>query len=190
VRHDAPAGRHDHCDILFEQGKALRYTDPRKFGAILWLEGEAEQHPLLRHLGPEPLHDDFDGNYLKAASRGKRVAVKSFIMDGSVVVGVGNIYANESLFRAGINPARPAGRVSLARYGRLAEQIKMVLNNAIEAGGTTLRDFTGGDGRPGYFKQALQVYGRGGQPCCSCGENLTERRIGQRSTVYCRNCQA
>lgn len=182
-------GKHDHVDIVLANGLALRFTDPRKFGCLLWHSGPVEQHPLLSHLGPEPLSDAFDGDYLKKMSRGRKVAVKNFIMDGSVVVGVGNIYANESLFNAGIRPTRAAGSVSLARYRRLADEIRTVLQNAIDVGGTTLRDFTGGDGKPGYFKQSLKVYGRGHQPCKRCGMELTEVRLGQRSTVYCRKCQ-
>ena len=184
-----PPGKHDHVDIVLSNDQALRYTDPRRFGCLLWHSGPVEQHPLLNRLGPEPLTDSFDGKILKAASKGKKVAVKNFIMDGSVVVGVGNIYANEALFNAGIRPTRAASRVSLARYCRLAEEIKSVLQNAIDVGGTTLRDFTGSDGKPGYFKQSLKVYGRGGEPCVVCGLSLSEIRLGQRSTVYCRQCQ-
>jgi len=185
-----PPGKHDHVDIIFTNNQALRFTDPRRFGCLLWHEGPIEQHPLLHKLGPEPLTDCFDGNTLKTASRAKKVAVKNFIMDGKVVVGVGNIYANEALFKAGIHPSRAANRISLARYCRLAEEIKTILQNAIDVGGTTLRDFTGSDGKPGYFKQSLEVYGRGGEPCVNCGLELTEIRLGQRSTVYCRQCQS
>lgn len=184
-----PPGKHDHVDIILADNKALRFTDPRRFGCLLWHSGPPEEHPLLQGLGPEPLTDGFDGDYLKAVSKGKKVAVKNFIMNSAVVVGVGNIYANEALFAAGIRPTRAAGRVSRARYVRLAQQIKAVLQNAIDVGGTTLRDFTGGDGKPGYFKQSLKVYGRGGQPCVECGIPLTEIRLGQRSTVYCQQCQ-
>jgi len=186
---DAP-GKHDHVDIVFANGKALRFTDPRKFGCLLWHEGAASDHPLLQGLGPEPLSDDFDGTYLKRLSRGRQLAVKNFIMDSSVVVGVGNIYASESLFNAGIRPSRPAGRIALPRYLRLVQEIRSVLRQAIDVGGTTLRDFTGSDGKPGYFKQSLKVYGRGGQPCLQCGETLKEIRLGQRGTVYCSHCQS
>ncbi|MCB1671404.1 MAG: bifunctional DNA-formamidopyrimidine glycosylase/DNA-(apurinic or apyrimidinic site) lyase [Gammaproteobacteria bacterium] len=186
---DGPAGKHDHVDIVLADGQALRFTDPRKFGCLLWHEGPIAGHPLLQHLGPEPLTDAFNGAYLKRLSRGRKLAVKSFIMDGAVVVGVGNIYANESLFNAGIRPSRPAGRISLGRYELLATEIKQVLQNAIDVGGTTLRDFTGGDGKPGYFKQSLRVYGRGKLPCKVCQTPLTEIRLGQRSTVYCQSCQ-
>lgn len=197
----APA-KHDHIDFVLDDGKALRYTDPRRFGAVLWmdkLEGELEiQDKLIAGLGPEPLIlpgleyprvQPFDGAYLYARSRGKKAPVKTFIMDNHVVVGVGNIYANEALFMAGIRPTREAGAISLVRYKRLAEAIIEVLSRAIEQGGTTLRDFVGGDGKPGYFKQELQVYGRGGLNCRRCERVLKEVRLGQRTTVYCACCQ-
>lgn len=188
VAPEEPPGRHDHVDILFEGGVCLRYHDPRRFGCILWL-APGEVHPLLVNLGPEPLSSDFDGQLLYRRSRGRKGAVKNFIMDGKVVVGVGNIYANEALFLSGIRPDRAAGRISLARYQSLAETIKRVLTSAIALGGTTLRDFVGGDGRPGYFAQKLLVYGRAGQPCTRCGAPLRELRLGQRSSVYCVTCQ-
>jgi formamidopyrimidine-DNA glycosylase len=147
------------------------------------------QHPLLRSLGPEPLENDFDGDHLYDLSRTRRVAVKSFIMDGSVVVGVGNIYASESLFLAGIHPTRPCNRVSLVRYRRLAAVIRAVLGSSIEQGGTTLRDFVNEDGQPGYFAQSLRVYGRTGEPCKVCGEPVRQALIGQRSSFYCARCQ-
>ena len=181
-------GKHDHIDIQLHNGACLRYNDPRRFGCFLWLE-PAEQHPLLRELGPEPLSAEFDGELLHGRSRGRRVPVKSFIMNGQVVVGVGNIYANEALFLAGIDPRRMAGRISAARYRVLADRIKQVLTSAIEQGGTTLRDFVGGDGKPGYFAQQLYVYGRGGRPCKRCGATLRESRLGQRTTVFCVTCQ-
>ena len=189
IKGHLPPAKHDHVDILFTNGLTLRYTDPRRFGCILWIQEPVLSHPLLSKLGPEPLSTEFDGSHLRKLAAGKQQAVKNFIMDSSVVVGVGNIYANESLFNAGIRPTRPAGKISAARYDKLSEQIKSVLQNAIKVGGTTLRDFTGSDGKPGYFKQSLNVYGRGGKPCHNCGETLTEIRLGQRSTVYCRNCQ-
>ena len=188
VRADSSPGRHDHVDICFPQGLALRYNDPRRFGCMLWLEPD-EAHPLLQGLGPEPLSADFSGELLYRRSRGRRGAVKSFIMDGRIVVGVGNIYANEALFLAGILPQRAAGRISRARYAVLSESIKQVLTNAIAQGGTTLRDFVGGDGKPGYFAQQLHVYGRGGEPCTRCGGVLREKSINQRNTVYCVACQ-
>ncbi|MCK9468836.1 MAG: bifunctional DNA-formamidopyrimidine glycosylase/DNA-(apurinic or apyrimidinic site) lyase [Porticoccaceae bacterium] len=184
-----PPGNHDHIDLLLASGQALRYTDPRRFGLWLWHEGDPAQHSLIRHLGPEPLGDDFTPQGLWQRSRGKRVAVKSFIMDSQVVVGVGNIYANEALYLAGIHPQRAAGRISLQRYSALHDAIRGVLTSAIAQGGTTLRDFVGGDGKPGYFSQSLSVYGRGGEPCLGCGSKLREVRLGQRTTVYCPQCQ-
>ena len=183
------ANKHDHIDILFSNNIVLRYTDPRRFGCMLWVTQPVLQHPLLENLGPEPLSDEFDGRYLKAQGRGKKIAVKNFIMDSSVVVGIGNIYANEALFNAAIRPSCQAGKISITRYRFLVEQLKSVLQDAIHVGGTTLRDFTGSDGKPGYFKQSLKVYGRGGEPCIQCDRVLTEIRIGQRSTVYCKHCQ-
>jgi formamidopyrimidine-DNA glycosylase len=181
-------GRHDHIDLVFDNGACLRYNDPRRFGSFLWLAPH-EHHPLLAHLGPEPLSSEFDGALLYRLSRGRKGPVKNFIMDGKVVVGVGNIYANEALFLSGIRPDRAAGRVSRARYTCLADNIKQVLTSAIEQGGTTLRDFVGGDGKPGYFAQQLLVYGRTGEPCRGCGTPLREVRLGQRSSVYCVACQ-
>ncbi|SCZ53241.1 bifunctional DNA-formamidopyrimidine glycosylase/DNA-(apurinic or apyrimidinic site) lyase [Thiohalomonas denitrificans] len=182
-------GRHDHVDLVFTEGLRLRLTDPRRFGALLWTDGPPESHKLLAGLGPEPLSDAFDGDYLFRRSRGRRVPVKAFLMDARVVVGVGNIYANEALFMAGIRPDRPAGGISRARYLRLAEQVRSILEQAIIQGGTTLRDFTDSQGRPGYFAQSLAVYGRGGLPCPACGARLREVRLGQRSTVFCPHCQ-
>jgi formamidopyrimidine-DNA glycosylase len=181
-------GKHDHIDILMRDGASLRFNDPRRFGSFLWLE-PGEQHPLLSHLGPEPLSGAFDGDLLYRRSRGRKGPVKQFIMDGKVVVGVGNIYANEALFLSGIRPDRAAGRISAVRYQLLSSNIKQVLTSAIEQGGTTLRDFVGGDGKPGYFAQQLYVYGRAGQPCKRCQSPLRETRLGQRSSVYCVACQ-
>lgn len=183
-----PAARHEHVDIELESGMALRYTDPRRFGAMLWSQTPLE-HELLRNLGPEPLTDAFEGERLFQMSRGRSMAVKPFIMDNAVVVGVGNIYATEALFAAGIDPRREAGSISRARYLRLAQEIKRILAIAIERGGTTLRDFVGGDGQPGYFQQELFVYGRGGEFCKVCGSTLREIRLGQRASVYCPRCQ-
>jgi formamidopyrimidine-DNA glycosylase len=182
-------GKHDHVDIELSSGQVLRYTDPRRFGAILWQAANEPEHVLLEGLGPEPLTDHFDGDYLFAKSRRRNVPIKSFLMDGRVVVGVGNIYANEALFSAGIRPDRAAGKVSLARYITLVHEVKRVLARSITQGGTTLRDFVGGDGKPGYFRQQLLVYGRGGEQCMQCATALTEVRLGQRSTVFCRRCQ-
>ena len=183
-----PPRKHDHLDLVMEDQVCLRFNDPRRFGSCLWLE-PGEIHPLLEGLGPEPLSEAFTGELLYWRSRGRRAAVKQFIMDGRIVVGVGNIYANEALFLAGIRPDRAAGRISLARYTALAERVKLVLTSAIDQGGTTLRDFVGGDGKPGYFAQQLFVYGRGGAPCKQCGKKLQEVRLGQRNTVYCVACQ-
>ena len=185
---EEPPAKHDHIDIVLESGAVLRYNDPRRFGCFLWFP-TGEPVSLLEHLGPEPLSAEFDGERLHTLSRRRKVAVKNFIMDGSTVVGVGNIYANESLFLAGIRPDRAAHRISRARYDLLAEEIKSVLTNAIDVGGTTLRDFVGGDGKPGYFAQQLYVYGRGGEPCKRCGEPLKDKVIGQRATVFCIACQ-
>lgn len=184
----SPAGKHDHVDFILESGQLLRLTDPRRFGAVLWQEN-GTLHPLLASLGPEPLDDAFDAEYLKACCKGRKTAIKSLIMNAEVVVGVGNIYANEALYRASIDPRRAAGRIAAARLASLVDAIKVVLAQAIEQGGTTLKDFVGGDGKPGYFKQELAVYGRAGEPCLSCGEPLSEVKLGQRSTVFCRQCQ-
>jgi formamidopyrimidine-DNA glycosylase len=184
-----PPQKHDHVDILLESGKILRYNDPRRFGCMLWTLEDPLRHSLLAHLGPEPLGAEFSADYLYSASRGRKAALKTFIMDSRVVVGVGNIYANEALFLAGLRPGRAAGRVSRPRYEALVGAIRQVLAAAVQQGGTTLRDFVGGDGKPGYFRQQLNVYDHGGEPCPRCGEELRETRLGQRSTVYCRLCQ-
>jgi formamidopyrimidine-DNA glycosylase len=189
VLQDAPEpGKHDHLDIVTSLG-TLRYCDPRRFGSLNWCEGPAETHFLLKGLGPEPLSEAFDGRYMYSLSRGRKAAVKNFIMDGRVVVGVGNIYASESLFMAGIHPARAAGRISPARYDALAAAIKDVLGRALRQGGTTLRDFSGTGGTPGYFAQELLVYDREGHPCLQCGQAVRRRVIGQRSSYYCPACQ-
>jgi formamidopyrimidine-DNA glycosylase len=184
-----PVGKHEHFDLVLDSGRALRLTDPRRFGAVLWTRDDPARHELLRNLGPEPLGEGFDAMYLYLASRRRKTAIKLFIMDSKVVVGVGNIYASEALFRAGIHPARAAGSLSRERCARLAEAIREVLLEAIKQGGTTLRDFTGGDGKPGYFAQALRVYGRAGEPCTACGATIKQTRQGQRSTYYCPRCQ-
>ena len=188
VERGAPAGVHDHFDLEFDSGKALRFRDPRRFGSFLWSRKPLE-HPLLAALGPEPLGNEFSGDYLWEKSRGRKVSVKQFIMNAQVVVGVGNIYASESLFLAGINPKRAAGRVARHRYQALATAIRDVLSRAIKAGGTTLRDFYGGDGEPGYFRQQLEVYDREGQHCRQCNTLIKAIVQGQRSTYYCRSCQ-
>ncbi|BDU18822.1 bifunctional DNA-formamidopyrimidine glycosylase/DNA-(apurinic or apyrimidinic site) lyase [Dyella sp. GSA-30] len=190
---DAPLGKHDHVDIVVEakatQGeRVLRFTDPRRFGCLLWQPPEST-HELLADLGPEPLTDDFDGDLLWRMSRGRKAAVKLFLMDNAIVVGVGNIYASEALFAAGIDPRRAAGSVSRERYARLAAEVKRILAWAIERGGTTLRDFLNPDGAPGYFFRELNVYGREGEPCRTCSTPIRQTVLGQRSTFWCPRCQ-
>lgn len=181
--------KHDHFDLVLENGRVVRYHDPRRFGALLWTEEDPQHHALLRELGPEPLADGFDGDYLYRLSRTRTVSVKEFIMNARIVVGVGNIYANEALFLAGIDPRRAAGRISRERFLKLAECIRHVLAYAIECGGTTLRDFVREDGTPGYFQLELKVYGRTGQPCAICRKPLKHLVIGQRSSWFCPICQ-
>jgi len=181
------AEKHDHVDFVFE-GARLRFNDPRRFGSVLWTD-DWKNHALIKDLGPEPLSEEFTGEYLYQRSRNRKGAIKQFLMDSHTVVGVGNIYANEALFLSGIHPSRAAGRISKARMNVLADNIKQVLASAIEQGGTTLRDFVGGDGKPGYFQQKLFVYGRAGEPCKSCGGALKEVRQNGRSTVFCVTCQ-
>jgi formamidopyrimidine-DNA glycosylase len=185
---DAPR-KHDHVDIVLNDDVCLRFNDPRRFGLLLWWEEPAEKHPLLSQLGPEPLLNSFSGEHLWLKSRGRRGAVKNFIMDGKVVVGVGNIYASEALFMSGIHPGRAAGRISAARYAGLAAAIQDVLARAIRQGGTTLRDFTNSEGAPGYFAQELLVYDRAGLPCFQCQAPIRKKVIGQRSSYYCASCQ-
>jgi formamidopyrimidine-DNA glycosylase len=185
---DAPR-KHDHVDIVMDSGLCVRFNDPRRFGALLWWDADPETHELLRDLGPEPLSETFSGAHLRRLSRGRKGAVKSFIMDGHVVVGVGNIYASEALFMSGIHPSRAAGRVSSARYDALAAAIRDVLAHAIRRGGTTLRDFVNSEGNPGYFAQELLVYEREGNPCFQCGAPIRRKVIGQRSSYYCARCQ-
>ncbi|WP_305857897.1 bifunctional DNA-formamidopyrimidine glycosylase/DNA-(apurinic or apyrimidinic site) lyase [Balneatrix alpica] len=187
---DSPRLKHDHIELELGSGQVLRYCDPRRFGAWLWAGEEPLAHPLLAKLGPEPLSADFDADYLYQCAKGKSQAVKTFIMDNHVVVGVGNIYASESLFMAGILPDRAAGSISKARYAKLVEAIKFVLDRSITQGGTTLRDFVGGDGKPGYFQQQLQVYGRSGEPCRHCATPIKKLVLGQRASFYCSHCQS
>lgn len=189
VAPDTPYLKHDHVELCFTGGKSLRFNDPRRFGSVLWHPSGEEDHWLLNRLGPEPLSEEFSGVYLKRRARHKRIMVKTLLMDSQVVVGVGNIYANEALFSAGVRPTVRASRVTLAAYCRIADEVKGVLSRAIEKGGTTLRDFVKQDGNPGYFKQSLNVYGREDQPCRICGTQLTGIRIANRATVYCKNCQ-
>ncbi|MCC7171251.1 MAG: bifunctional DNA-formamidopyrimidine glycosylase/DNA-(apurinic or apyrimidinic site) lyase [Planctomycetes bacterium] len=180
---------HDHVDLVFDGGMALRLRDPRRFGSVLWITGDPAHSKLLKDLGPEPLSDAFDGAYLFARARGRAAPIKHVIMDGHVVVGVGNIYASESLHRAGIHPLRAAGRIARERFDALALTVKDVLRAAIEAGGTTLRDFARSDGEPGYFAQELLVYEREHEPCTRCGALIKCARSGQRSTYWCPRCQ-
>ncbi|HET8818965.1 MAG TPA: bifunctional DNA-formamidopyrimidine glycosylase/DNA-(apurinic or apyrimidinic site) lyase [Xanthomonadaceae bacterium] len=185
---DVPPTLHDHLDIALDGDRVLRFNDPRRFGCALW-QPRGEVHPLLQGLGPEPLSDAFDGDWLFSKSRGRRAPVKAFLMDQRIVVGVGNIYAAEALFAAGISPLRAAGRVSRSRYEALAGEIRRILALAIERGGTTLRDFIAPDGAPGYFELELLAYGRGGAPCTRCGRPLREAAIAQRTTTWCPACQ-
>lgn len=190
---DTPVRAHDHVDLVIEgKGRGgqrvLRFNDPRRFGCLLW-QAPGETHELLRELGPEPLSDDFDGDYLFERSRGRNVAVKAFLMDQKIVVGVGNIYVAEALFAAGVSPTRAAGKVSRERYADIAREVRTILDYAIRRGGTTLRDFISPDGAPGYFEQELSVYGRGGAPCPRCGRALKQSMLAQRATTWCGHCQ-
>ncbi|MCE9680422.1 bifunctional DNA-formamidopyrimidine glycosylase/DNA-(apurinic or apyrimidinic site) lyase [Shewanella sp. AS1] len=184
-----PAEKHDHIDLELASGKILRFNDPRRFGAWLWCELPEMAHPLLSKLGPEPLLAAFNVGYLAKALSGKKKAIKLCLMDNHIVVGVGNIYANEALFAAGIHPQTEAGRVDAERLMILVTEVKQILSNAIKQGGTTLKDFTNAEGKPGYFAQKLHVYGRGGQSCTQCGHLLSEIKLGQRATVFCSLCQ-
>ena len=182
-------GKHDHVDFVFTDGTILRFNDTRKFGAILSTSEPIHQHKLISQLGPEPLSEQFTGKHLHTLSKNRKATVKSFIMDGHNVVGVGNIYASESLFMAGIHPARQAGRISLKRYQKLAKCIKTVLQLAIEQGGTTLRDFVNEQGQPGYFQQSLSVYGRANEACKQCDSAIKQLKIAQRASYFCPICQ-
>jgi formamidopyrimidine-DNA glycosylase len=185
-----PLLAHDHVDIVLDSGLALRYNDPRRFGSLLWTQEDPLGHPLLRRLAPEPLDAAFGGAYLERVTRGRKVAIKHLLMNSQIVVGVGNIYSSEALFRARIDPRRAARRLERAELDRLARAIKQVLTVAIRAGGTTLRDYVSADGTPGYFRQRLYVYERAGKPCRVCGTKIRQLMQGQRSTYYCPNCQA
>ncbi|MCU7906907.1 MAG: bifunctional DNA-formamidopyrimidine glycosylase/DNA-(apurinic or apyrimidinic site) lyase [Candidatus Thiodiazotropha sp. (ex Epidulcina cf. delphinae)] len=186
---DSAVQKHDHFDLQWSDGKRLRLRDPRRFGAVLWTDEPISLHPLIANLGPEPLSEQFDGVYLHEQGKRRRIAIKQLIMESKTVVGVGNIYANESLFRAAIHPIRPSNRISAARYQTLADEIRNVLAEAITQGGTTLRDFLRQDGSPGYFTQKLRVYGKAGNPCPGCGTAIHSKSIAQRSTFFCPNCQ-
>ena len=189
LKKDEPRAKHDHIEILFKNKIILRYNDPRRFGALIWTEEDMYAHKLLNHLGPEPLTNDFNDTYLYEQSRKKKQKVKSWIMDSSLVVGVGNIYANESLFMSGINPNRAAGKLTKSQCEAFVREIKKVLRAAIKQGGTTLKDFSGSDGKPGYFAQKLNVYGKAGKPCPNCNKALIKKEIAQRATYYCTQCQ-
>jgi formamidopyrimidine-DNA glycosylase len=184
-----PAGKHDHVDIEFTHGVCLRLCDPRRFGVMLWTRAAPLQHPLLRDLGPEPLAAEFDADYLYTETRGRRVAIKQLLMNARLVVGVGNIYASEALYLAGVHPQRAAGRIARTRCAAIVQAVRAVLTAAIEQGGTTLRDFYYGKDQPGYFGQSLRVYGRAGSPCQQCGAPIRQFNQGQRSTYYCPRCQ-
>ncbi|MEK6748608.1 MAG: bifunctional DNA-formamidopyrimidine glycosylase/DNA-(apurinic or apyrimidinic site) lyase [Pseudomonadota bacterium] len=184
-----PRRKHDHVCIRLDSGIVVRLHDPRRFGLMVWAGAEPLQHPLLDALGPEPLEDAFSGAHLAAHARVRKVSVKAYIMDQTVCVGVGNIYASEALFRAGIHPLRAANRVSAMRYVALADAIRQILAQAIDAGGTTLRDFLHADGNPGYFKQQLLVYGRSGEACRVCGNLIRNQIVAQRNTFWCTHCQ-
>ncbi|MDE2117072.1 MAG: bifunctional DNA-formamidopyrimidine glycosylase/DNA-(apurinic or apyrimidinic site) lyase [Betaproteobacteria bacterium] len=186
---DTPAEKHDHFDLLLAKGELLRLRDPRRFGAVLWRESDPAQHPLLARLGVEPLEKEFDAAYLHRATRKRSAAIKQVLMDSQVVVGVGNIYANEALFRAGIRPQLAANRLSLARCARLAQAVRETLREAIRLGGSSLRDYVDSNGNPGYFQQHYWVYGRAGEPCRVCGTPIKQIRQGQRSSFYCPRCQ-
>jgi formamidopyrimidine-DNA glycosylase len=186
---DDPAGKHDHFDIVLSNRHILRFNDPRRFGSLHFTRRAAETHPLLRDLGPEPFSAEFTGQYLHALSRHRKTAIKNLIMNSKIVVGVGNIYASESLYMAGIHPARMASRISLQRYERLVLAIREVLQAAINSGGSTLNDFVQPDGQPGYFQHHFRVYGHAGQPCEHCARPISHMITGQRSTYYCKHCQ-
>ncbi|MEO8156288.1 MAG: bifunctional DNA-formamidopyrimidine glycosylase/DNA-(apurinic or apyrimidinic site) lyase [Betaproteobacteria bacterium] len=184
-----PPGKHDHVDFVLASGLAARFTDPRRFGAVLWERQDPLRHALLAHLAPEPLGDAFTAGWLHARTRGRNAAIKTVLMDSHIVVGVGNIYASESLFRAGIHPGLAAGRVSLLRCEKLVFAIRETLAAAIEAGGSSLRNYVGAEGRPGNFQQTYYVYGRQREPCRICGTSIRNVRQGQRSTFFCPVCQ-
>jgi formamidopyrimidine-DNA glycosylase len=185
-----PPQKADHVDLVLDDGRCLRLRDPRRFGALLWTTDDPARHRLLKDLGPEPLDPGFDGERLWQSARGRRCAVRDLLLNGRIVAGVGNIYANEALHAAGIDPRRPAGTIGRARYRRLARALRTVLGRALAAGGTTLRDFQRADGRPGYFRQRLAVYGRAGQPCRRCRRPLRAVRLGQRRAFLCPHCQS
>jgi formamidopyrimidine-DNA glycosylase len=180
---------HDHVDFVTRSGTCIRFNDPRRFGCVLWVESDPLEHALLKSLAPEPLSDDFDAHYLQAAAKGRRIAIKQLLMNSQVVVGVGNIYASEALFRAGVRPKRAAGRLREVEFAAIVRSVKEVLSAAIEVGGTTLRDYINPQGMPGYFRQKLFVYERAGEPCRKCRTTIRQLTQGQRSTYFCPSCQ-
>jgi len=184
-----PPDKHDHFDLVLANGSVLRLRDPRRFGAVLWHVGDVSKHPLLVNLGPEPLLSSFDGEHLYRATRLRSAAIKQVIMDSHIVVGVGNIYANEALFRSGIKPQLAAGKLSRARCEKLAAEIRATLNESINLGGSSLRDYVDSDGKQGYFQQHYWVYGRTNEPCKKCGAPIKLIKQGQRSSFYCPICQ-
>ncbi len=186
---DTPVVKHDHVDLVFDSGMCLRLNDPRRFGSLHWTTDDPADHKLLKHLGPEPLTRNFSGAYLHQAALNRKTCIKTFIGDNKIVVGVGNIYASEALFLAGIHPKRAAGKVSLARMNELVKAIKVTLKKAIKAGGTTLKDFRSSDGKPGYFQQKLQVYGRAGEACYRCDKRICDEVLNGRRAFYCKSCQ-
>ena len=185
----APAGKHDHFELALDSGKLVRLTDPRRFGSLHWATGDPLAHPLLAALGPEPLNGGFDAAWLYARTRGRSAAIKNVLMDSHVVAGIGNIYASEALFRAGVRPQTAAQRLSRARCARLVDEIRNTLNDAIAAGGSSMRDYVAADGQAGYFQFNWLVYGRAGEKCRRCGTMIRQVRQGQRSTFYCPGCQ-
>ena len=189
IQNDVAVKKHDHFDLVFQNNTVLRLNDPRRFGAVLWLAEHLDTQNLLTKLGPEPLSDEFAYGHLFEKAKNKKVPIKTFLMNNHNVVGVGNIYANEVLFLAGVLPTTTAGSLSEATFDKITDIIKQVLSAAIKQGGTTLKDFTQADGRPGYFAQSLNVYGRAGEKCLQCQTILEEIRQSNRSSVFCPNCQ-
>lgn len=189
VDKSTPAAKHDHCDILFANKYILRLTDPRRFGALLWTHHQVDSHPLLQYLGPEPLSKEFNTNYFYNSSRNRQTCIKTFMMNSKIVVGIGNIYANEILFCAGISPMKPAGKLSKEETSKLVAATKKILAKAIQQGGTTIKDFLNSSGKPGYFQQMLKVYSRAGEKCTKCHTLLSQIKIAQRKTVFCPSCQ-
>lgn len=186
---DAQLEKHDHFEMIFNNKKSLRLRDPRRFGSVLWTTDPWQQHKLICKMGPEPLSEEFDDQTLYKKSRNRTVTIKSFIMNSHIVVGVGNIYASESLYVAKINPNKAASKISKQKFILLTQAIKKILTDAIEQGGTTLKDFSSPEGKPGYFAQQLNVYGKKGEPCPNCNKSITQKTINQRATYYCTKCQ-